>query len=185
MQLEELDSLKRCVGWELESASEDPVSGEAALRLGGLFRLRLSISRAGATAAVEVLPGGPAWEVLGYLKFWRSRPAISPLYCHPFSCPDLVSGALLLPAPPAEEECKVPAGQRALLAALAGCADGAAELPVAEAKGPTVAALVQATTARLRWARQEGNCRAHAYDGSRSHAAAGLAAGGWPGQLHA
>lgn len=65
-QLEQLDVLKRCAGWELESAAEDPISGEVALRLGGLFRLRLSVSRTGATATVEVLPGGPlrgAWCV--------------------------------------------------------------------------------------------------------------------------
>ncbi|KAL4430905.1 hypothetical protein ABPG75_006161 [Micractinium tetrahymenae] len=103
-KLEQLDALKRCVGWELEGAAEDPVSGEVALRLGGLFRMRLGVSRAGASVSVEVLP---------------------------------------------EEECKVPADQQALLAALAGCAEGSAELPVADAKGPTVAALVQATTARL------------------------------------
>lgn len=68
-QLEELDALKRCVGWELESAAEDPVSGEAALRLAGLFRLRLSISRAGAAAAVEVLPGGHAQHSLAAACF--------------------------------------------------------------------------------------------------------------------
>lgn len=56
-QLEELDTLKRCVGWELESAAEDPVSGEVALRVGGLFRLCLSISRAGASTTLEMLPG--------------------------------------------------------------------------------------------------------------------------------
>lgn len=52
--------LKSCLGWQLEGAAEDPVSGEVALRLADLFRLRLNISRAGASLAVEALPGGNA-----------------------------------------------------------------------------------------------------------------------------
>ena len=60
MQLEDLDALKGCVGWELERAAEDPVSGEAVLRLAGLFRLRLNVSRAGASLAVDALPGALA-----------------------------------------------------------------------------------------------------------------------------
>ena len=60
MQLEQLDLLRSCVGWQLESAKEDPVSGELALRLGGLFRLRLAVSRGGATGAVELLPAEEA-----------------------------------------------------------------------------------------------------------------------------
>lgn len=61
LQLEDLDALKGCVGWQLESAAEDPVSGEAVLRLADLFRLRLNISRDGASAAVEALPGAERW----------------------------------------------------------------------------------------------------------------------------
>lgn len=60
LQLEGLDALQSCVGWELERAAEDPVSGEAVLRLAGLFRLRLNVSRAGTSLAVEALPGAPA-----------------------------------------------------------------------------------------------------------------------------
>jgi hypothetical protein len=48
--------LRSCLGWQLESAREDPVSGEAALRLAPLFRLRLGVSRTHATLAVEALP---------------------------------------------------------------------------------------------------------------------------------
>lgn len=66
--------------------------------------------------------------------------------------PTIAANHLLAHTSVAEEDCKLPAGQRALLAALAGCAEGSADLPMAEAKGHTVAALVQATTARLRWA---------------------------------
>ena len=36
----------------LEAAAEDPVSGEVSLRLADLFRLRLNISRVGASASV-------------------------------------------------------------------------------------------------------------------------------------
>ncbi|EFN59398.1 hypothetical protein CHLNCDRAFT_56732 [Chlorella variabilis] len=106
-KLEDLDVLKACVGWQLEGAREDPVSGEAALRLADLFRVRLTISRTQAAASVEVLP---------------------------------------------EEDCKAPADRRALLAALAGCPEGAAaaaEVQVSEPSAAKVAALVQATTARL------------------------------------
>lgn len=58
LQLQQLDLLKACVGWELEGAAEDPVSGETTLRLAGLFRLHISVSRAGASARLEMLPGG-------------------------------------------------------------------------------------------------------------------------------
>lgn len=83
LQLEDLDVLKACVGWQLEGAREDPVSGEAALRLADLFRVRLTISRTQAAASVEVLPGGcagnrgqplawpaalPAWSLAGLCK---------------------------------------------------------------------------------------------------------------------
>lgn len=45
----------------------------------------------------------------------------------------------------------MPADQRALLAALAGCTDGAAaEVRVSDVSGARVAALVQAITTRLR-----------------------------------
>ena len=49
--------LTACAGWQLEAAAEDPVSGEVSLRLADLFRLRLNISRVGAAASVEMLPG--------------------------------------------------------------------------------------------------------------------------------
>jgi hypothetical protein len=107
-QLEEVELLKSCAGWQLEAAREDPVSGEAVLRMADLFRLRLTVSRTTAAASVELLP------------------------------PNL---------------CAVPADRRALLAALAGCPEGAAapaELQMSEPSGAKVAALVQATTARLR-----------------------------------
>ena len=52
--------LTACAGWQLEAAAEDPVSGEVSLRLADLFRLRLNISRVGAAASVEMLPGG--WQ---------------------------------------------------------------------------------------------------------------------------
>ena len=58
MQLEDVEVLRACAGWQLEAAQEDPVSGEVALRLADAFRLRLNISRAGAAASVEMLPGG-------------------------------------------------------------------------------------------------------------------------------
>lgn len=60
LQLDQLDALRRCTGWELQSAAEDPVSGDVALRVANLFLLRLSISHAGAAASVEVLPGQQA-----------------------------------------------------------------------------------------------------------------------------
>lgn len=51
----------------------------------------------------------------------------------------------------------MPADCRALLAALAGCAGGATlEVHVGECSGPTVAAVVQATTARIRCVRWWG-----------------------------
>eukprot|EP00887_Chlorella_sp_A99_P005399 scaffold1.g5399.t1 len=55
-QLEALEVLRTCVGWQLESAGEDPVAGELSLRLGDLFRMRLTISRGGVAGAVELLP---------------------------------------------------------------------------------------------------------------------------------
>ena len=54
--------LTACAGWQLEAAAEDPVSGELSLRLADLFRLRLNISRVGAAASVEMLPGG--WQAV-------------------------------------------------------------------------------------------------------------------------
>lgn len=119
---------------------------QVVLRLADLFRVRLDIgSRVEATAAVEVLPG-----VYGNrCRVW---------YAH-FTHPSVLSWKMAvtfvrIPQPPiAEAECKVPAGCRSLLAALAGCPDGGAapapELRVAEPTGPKVAALVQAVTARL------------------------------------
>lgn len=65
-------------------------------------------------------------------------------------CLPRLSGCLHLRVS-AEGECGVPADQRALLAALAGCAEGSpAETQAAEATGAAVSALVQSTTARLR-----------------------------------
>ena len=59
-QLVALDALRSCVGWTLESAAEDPVAGELRLRLGSLFRLCLTLSRTGASGALQLLPEGEA-----------------------------------------------------------------------------------------------------------------------------
>ena len=201
-QLEDLGTLKSCLGWQLESAAEDVVSSkvrlhmrltwpaqrrrsmsryrlplaecaqhnqvrfhalQVALRLADLFRLRLDIgSRVEAAAAVEVLPGArgrlrrgpPSCVGAGPCRREQGASLLPPcLLAASKQAHTLSPQPLLHPNLPAEAECKVPADCRALLSALAGCPeDGAGpapELRVAEPTGPKVAALVQATTARL------------------------------------
>ena len=171
VQLEDLELLSACVGWHLEGAAEDPVGGEVALRLAGLFRLRFAISRAGASASVEMLPGG--WvlrrdagvrrlvcggeggvpSIFASCGFWRRRKLEILSNASYATADDSVAAAA---------ECKVPTDRRALLAALAGGGEGeaAGAAPAAEVRwaqgegaassGAKVSALVQATTARLR-----------------------------------
>lgn len=85
------------------------------------------------------------------------------LHCQPGrwpGCARHVAERLCWPCISAEEDCKAPADRRALLAALAGCPEGAAaaaEVQVSEPSAAKVAALVQATTARLRYAEQHSS----------------------------